>query len=295
MRFGRGGLFVILAGILWGTSGIFATYLTGYGFTSLSLTSFRGIIAFICIGILCLIRDRSAFKIKKRDLLLFIGIGLTQFATAGCYFVCMSMTSVSEAVVLMYTAPVYVTLFSVLFFKESFSFLKGAAVFGMLLGCVFVSGVIGGAAFNGLGIAVGVVSGITYGGYSILSKKALMKGYSPLSPVLYGSLSMGLLGLPAVRFDVTASAVSQAPLIVTLLLCGLGVVTFFLPFYLYNKGLKELPAGTASALSVIEPMAATVFSVIIFHETLGVIRTVGIVVILVSAVLLGRAEKTDKK
>ena len=295
MRFGKGGLFVILAGILWGTSGIFATFLTGYGFTSLSLTCFRGIIAFICIAVLCLIRDRSAFRIKKRDLLLFIGIGLSQFATAGCYFICMSMTSVSTAVVLMYTAPLYVTLFSVLFFKESFSVLKGVSVFGMLLGCVFVSGVIGGAAFNGLGVAVGVVSGLTYGAYSILSKKALMKGYSPLSPVLYGSLSMGLIGLPAVRFDVTASAVSQAPVVVILLLCGLGVVTFFLPFYLYNKGLKELPAGTASALSVIEPMAATVFSVLIFHETPGVLSVVGIVVILISVVLLGRAERAETK
>ncbi len=287
-------IFVILAGILWGTTGIFVKLLSEYGFNSVSLTSFRGLIAFTCIAVFCLLRDRSAFRIKKADRLLYAGIGLTQFATAGCYFVSMQMTSVSTAVILMYTAPIYVTLFSVFVWKERFSYLKGLAVAGMLIGCVFVSGVIGGGKFNALGVAVGIISGITYGGYSILSKKALLKGYSPLSTVLYGSLSMGVLGLPATRPDVTAAAFEKSPLTVLLLLLGLGIITFFLPFFLYNKGLEKLPAGTASSLSVIEPMAAAIFSVLIFHESLDVISVIGIGLIMLSVVLLGIADKPEK-
>ena len=113
-------LWIILAGILWGTSGIFVRWLTPYGFTSLPLTAFRGLVAFICLAGYCLLQNRAAFRIRQAHLLLFLGIGLTQFATAAGYFLCMQMTSVATAVVLMYTSPVYVMLFSALFWKETF-------------------------------------------------------------------------------------------------------------------------------------------------------------------------------
>lgn len=284
-------LWITLAGILWGTSGIFVGWLTPYGFTSLPLTAFRGLVAFICLAGYCLLQNRSAFRIRQAHLLLFLGIGLTQFATATCYFLCMQMTSVATAVVLMYTSPVYVMLFSVLFWKETFSFTKGLAVSGMLIGSALVSGIVGGAAFHGWGIAIGILSGITYGCYSLLTKTALKKGYSPLSPVLYGSLLMGLLALPTVEGRVTANAVAQNPLIVLLLLLGLGVMTFVLPFFLYGKGLQGLSAGTASTLSIVEPMAATLLSVVVLHDSIGLLQFIGIVLILLSVILLGKADK----
>lgn len=140
-------------------------------------------------------------------------------------------------------------------------------------------------------IAIGILSGITYGCYSLLTKTALKKGYSPLSPVLYGSLLMGLLALPTVEGRVTANAVAQNPLIVLLLLLGLGVMTFVLPFFLYGKGLQGLSAGTASTLSIIEPMAATLLSVVVLHDSIGLLQFIGIVLILLSVILLGKADK----
>lgn len=169
-------LWIILAGILWGTSGIFVRWLTPYGFTSFPLTAFRGGIAFLSIAGYCLLRERSAFRIRKEQWPVFLGIGVIQFATAACYFLCMQMTSVATAVVLMCTAPVYVILFSVLVTKEPLSLPKGIAIGGMLLGCVLVSGLIDGAVFHGWGIAIGILSGISKGSYSLLVKKALKQG-----------------------------------------------------------------------------------------------------------------------
>ena len=55
--------------------------------------------------------------------------------------------------------------------------------------------------------------------------------------------------------------------------------------------MRDLPAGTASALSIVEPMAATVFSVVLFHEAMSVASVIGIVLILLAVFLLSRDEK----
>ena len=175
--------------------------------------------------------------------------------------------------------------------ERTFSFTKGLSVGGMLIGSALVSGIVGGASFHGWGIAIGILSGITYGCYSLLTKTALKKGYSPLSPVLYGSLLMGILALPTIEGGVTVNVVAQNPSVVLLLLLGLGIVTFVLPFFLYGKGLQGLSAGTASTLSIIEPMAATLLSVVVLHDSLGIPQVIGIVLILLSVVLLGKADK----
>ncbi len=54
--------------------------------------------------------------------------------------------------------------------------------------------------------------------------------------------------------------------------------------------MRDLPAGTASALSIIEPLAATLFSAVIFGEIPGIISGIGIALIVIATFLLGKAE-----
>ena len=94
-------IYVIIAGIAWGTSGIFVHLLAPYGYTSLQMTALRGSVSFLCLSAYLLIRDRKMFCAKPRDLLLYVGIGASLFGTASCYFTSMQMTSISTAVVLL--------------------------------------------------------------------------------------------------------------------------------------------------------------------------------------------------
>ena len=73
------------------------------------------------------------------------------------------------------------------------------------------------------------------------------------------------------------------------LLIGMGICTCVIPYFLYALSMKELSAGTASALGIIEPMAATVYSVVLFREKLDAFSGAGIVLILASVFLLGKA------
>ena len=178
---------------------------------------------------------------------------------------------------------------------EKLTPLKLVSVAFMLIGCCLVSGIVGGIKFDMLGIAVGALSGIAYAAYNIFTKLSMQKGNDPICCTMYGFMFMSIVSLffasPA---DIVKNA-TKAPLVTVPLLLGLGVVTVVLPYFLYTLSLRDIPAGTASALGIIEPMAATLFSVIILHEKLDIFSVCGIILILVSVFMLGKAEGKTKK
>ena len=286
--------YVILAGVLWGTSGIFVHYLSPYGFTSLQLTAVRGTVSALVMVGYALIRDRRLFRIGWRELLLFSLIGASLFGTASLYFTAMQMTSVSTAVVLMYTAPVYVSIFSMLFFGERFTPLKLISIAVMLLGCGLVSGIIGGMRFDGPGILVGVLCGAVYATYNILTKIAMRRGSHPVSTTAYSFIFLSLIAVAVCRPDELFQSAASAPEVTLPLRLGLGLLTFVAPYFLYTLGMKELPAGTVSALGIVEPMSATLFSVLLLGERLEWTAVVGIVLILIALVALGKSDGKEK-
>ena len=288
-------IYIIIAGILWGTSGIFVHFLTPYGFSSVQMTAVRGAVSFIGMAIYALISDKKLFKIKPTDLLFFAPIGATLFFTAFLYYTAMTMTSVSTAVVLMYMAPVYVMIFSVLFLGESFSKMKLFSVCAMLIGCALVSGIIGGIEFDVLGIIFGFLSGVSYATYNILTKVALRGKRNAVSMTVYSFLFMAIIAICVANpADIVDKAVAN-PWPAIPLLIGIGIATFVIPYFLYTLAMRDLPAGTASALGIVEPMAATIFSVLFLEEKLGWLPAIGIVLILVAVFMLGKAEDHSKK
>ena len=287
--------YIILAGVLWGTSGIFVHYLTPHGISSLQMTAVRGCVSLLCLALYALIFDRSLFHLTRPQLFLCICAGVSLFGVASCYFASMQMTSVSTAVVLMYSAPIYVTAFSVLFLGEKMSPFKLTALGLMILGCALVSGIVGGLKFDPLGIFLGVLSGISYAAYNIFTKIVTGKGCKPLSATLYSSLFMSAVALSVSKPHEIVLNAAKEPLYLIPMLLGLGVITFVLPYAFYSSAMKNLPAGTASALSIVEPMAATLFSVFLFDEQLNLYSCIGIVMILAAVLLLGRTDGKGKE
>ena len=153
-------------------------------------TFVRGLVSVVFVLLYALIFQRKAFRISLFELVMFFFVGIALFGASASYFFAIPRTSVSTAVILMYTAPVMVSIVSLLFLGEKFSPLKIAAVAVMLLGCLFVSGVIGGFKMDGLGIFLGILSGVFYASYNILTKILMRRGTSPMSATLYGFIFM---------------------------------------------------------------------------------------------------------
>ena len=284
----KGLFYIILASVLWGTSGIFVHYLAPFGVTSLQMTFIRGFVSFICMMFYILIADRKLFKTNIKELTMFLGSGISFFATATCYYHSMQLTSISTAVVLMYTAPIFVMIYSVLFLGEKLSKLKLVSVVGMIIGCGFVSGIIGGLKFNALGIVIGFMSGVSYAAYNIITKIQMQKGINPFKANFYCFLFSIVVGLIIAKPYGIIGCISINPPVVIPLSIGVGLVACILPYFFYTLALREIPAGTASSLGILEPMAATIFSVIIFKEQLSTFSVIGIILILGSVFLLSR-------
>ena len=283
-------MLVIITGILWGTSGIFVNYLATFGLSSFQITALRGTVSCLCLWGYALIRDRSLFRVRLQELVLFAGIGAALFGTSGFYFWSLQASSISTAVVLMYTAPIYVMLVSVLFLGERFSALKGISLVCMLAGCVLVSGIVGGMSLNGIGIVMGFLSGISFAAYNVLTKIAMQKKCRPMSVTLYSFLFMTLIAICICKPQHIVPILQKDLFCILAFTVFFGAVTLILPYTLYTVAMRTLPAGTASSLGIVEPMAATLIGVLVFHEELTWLAAIGMVLILLAVFLLGVAE-----
>lgn len=287
-----GPILIIIAGCFWGSMGIFVRRLATFGFTSIQIVSIRVTLAALVFCILLLIKDRSGFKIRLKDIPLFLGLGFGSilFFTV-CYFTAITMMSLSAAAILLYTSPVWIMLMSVVFFREKLTAKKLIALALAFGGCVLVSG-ISGEGMTLTGLLVGLGSGIGYGLYSILGTIALRR-YSPYTVTAYTFLLAAagswVICRPADMIAKFAAAEDLGGLLLFCLLTAL--VTAVIPFLAYTLGLRTVEASKAGILATVEPLVATLFGIVIFSEPLTILSASGIVLILAAVILLNWKQK----
>ena len=282
---------VLAAGTFWGTMGFFARSLYAAGFGPLEVAQTRITIGLILVGLYILLFNRSQFRIKLKDIWCFLGTGIVSlllFST--CYFSALNYTSLAVAAILLYTAPFFVMLMSLVLFKEK---MNGKKIFALLLaftGCVLVSGVGGDTLFSWKGILLGLGSGFFYALYSIFGRYAINRGYGAWPMTFYTFLfcSIGCAFLSDWQVIGTVMAASSANILWVL---GLGFVTAFLPYVLYSTGLEHMESSKASILASVEPVVSALFGVFVFHESLSVWGILGIVLVLGAIIVLNTKGK----
>lgn len=279
---------ILLAGILWGTMGIFVRHLAAYGFSSLQIACLRIIAAGILFFLYLLAADRKKLRIQKKDLPLFFGMGWGSilFFTI-CYFTTIQTTSLAIAAILLYTSPVFVVLLSAVFLKEKITGRKILALCIAFLGCVFVAGVGEASDLSGAGFVIGLCSGLGYGLYSIFGS-ILLKKYHPYTVSAYAFIfaGAGALFLCNVKDTAQKTADSGNPLSVLGFVLLTAAVTAVAPFLLYTMGLMKVEAGKAAIMAMIEPLVAAVIGIAVFGERLTGQSVIGIVCIFGAILIL---------
>ena len=281
-----GDILIITAGLFWGSMGLFVRHLNALGFTSIQVACLRLVTAGIIFALILLIKEPTGFKIKARDIPLFLALGLVSilFFTC-CYFTAIRLMTMSTAAILLYTSPIWVMVLSVIFLKEKITSRKVTALILAFAGCVLVSGFGGKVTLPG--ILAGLGSGLGYGLYSIFGTFALRK-YKPLTVTCYTFLIAGagsvFVSNPADLFSKISNAGSMPSFAGFVLLTA--IVTAVIPFLLYTIGLNRTTASKAAVLATVEPAAATLFGFFVMKESLGLIAVLGIILVFAAIIVL---------
>lgn len=118
-------LMIIAAGCLWGCMGILVRTLNQAGLGTMEIVAVRCLVTFLCMLIGMGLLQRDAIRVKLQDIWCFFGTGILSIVFFNyCYFKTITMTSLSVAAILLYTAPALVMAMSAMFFGERMSVLR---------------------------------------------------------------------------------------------------------------------------------------------------------------------------
>lgn len=281
-------LSVLLAGTLWGMIGIFVRHYENEGLDPMQIAALRISLAAVIFAMFVLIYKPKLFKIRLRDLWCFLGTGVVSVGVfTFCYFKSIELSSLSVAAVLLYTAPAFVMLLSLIFFKEKMTIMKGLSLVLAVLGCAMTTGVIGGDINVTLsGFLFGLGSGLCYALYSIFSRFALNRGYEPFTITLYTFFFAAVASIAVIDVrPVVAVMTSDAGSVFFALLFAL--LSCVLPYVFYTLGLKYISSATASIIATVEPVVATIVGACVFGEAIGIpFGYIGVALVFLSVVLI---------
>lgn len=278
-----GYIMIFIAGLLWGTIGIFSTLLGQMGFSASETSFYRLLSATVLLAIVLIVKGKgfSLFKISKKGLISCILVGVVSQALYNiCYMSSVQTAGMSTAAVLLYTSPVFVLIISKIVFREKITGLKILAIVLNILGCVLT--VTGGSFVTAgtdikAGIIMGVLAGFTYGLLPVLSRIGADKE-NPYTSAFYGLL----FGMIALFFIVRPYNGLSVPFTLPMLLViiGFGLIPSAAAYIIYFGGLgKVTETSVVPVLCSIETIAASIFGILIFHESFSIIKAAGVLLV----------------
>ncbi len=288
---------VLLSGILWGTIGIFNRYYSALGITSYTLVALRLSMGTALLFLYLAVKDPKALKIKWKDLWIFAGAGILSiilFQT--CYMITIQGSSLSLAAVLLYTSPVFVMIFSAIFFREKITGIKIAGSVVTVIGCALASGIMGNTGnVTPMILVTGLLSGIGYASYSIWARAALNRGYKAITMTAYSFLFALVPLLFVTDYGAILSGIKVDGWTAVVMWILLALATEALPYALYTEGLSGMDTGKAAVTVAIEPIVATLIGIFFFREAMTWISALGTVLVIGAIVILNLPQRKRMK
>lgn len=282
-----GELSVIAAGILWGSISIFVRHLTDAGLASLQLVFLRSSMAAVGLFFWLFAVNRDALRVKLKDIWCFVGTGIVSLTFfSWCYFTTIQASEASIAVVLLYTSPIFVMLFSAVLFQEKITVQKLTALVMTFCGSVLVAGLVGGGhTLTPKVFLVGIGAGLGYGLYSIFGRFAIERGYSSLTITFYTFVFSSISGAALCHVEQLPALMTPET---TAWCAGSAIVCSIAPYLLYTYGLSRMEAGRAAILATVEPLVGAVVGIVYFQESHDVVKLAGMALIFGAIVLLNQ-------
>lgn len=290
----KGYLQVFLAGILWGTIGLFVTDMSHNGASS-ALTSFlRIFFAFLILLVITVFKfGWKSLIIPKRDLLSCALLGLI---CQGIYNIFYSyavvMTGVTISAVLLNVAPVFTALVSYVLFSEKITWIKGTALVINVIGCSLAatSGHISSGAVSLIGILFGVAAGFCYSLTAIIGRIAgskinafVVSTYSYFFAAVFLAVFMKPWNM--------SFYIEKEVWIIGFLYALIPTAIGYLLYYMGVQKIRE--SSKVPVIASVETVVAAVLGMLVYQEQIRGMNFLGILLVMGSVVLMNQPLKKD--
>lgn len=289
---------VLLAGCLWGLSGVLGQLL--FQSTDISIgyvSTIRMLVSGVGILSICIIKkDSSMFAIRKNKNAM---IRLFFFAIAGVmsvqytYFSAIAASNAATGTVLQYTYPILMLLYTALYMKKMPSIQEIFAIISAFLGIVLISthGNLHTLSISKAALAWGLSSAVAFVIYTVSPQK-LHNHYSIFAVTGWGFLLAGIL--MCIITKSYAVHVSFTPYSV-LLVAAIAIFGTLIPFLIYGFGVRLLGNVKASLFATVEPVVSAILAFFLANVTFTKIDILGFVCILgaIQVVAMQAARKSN--
>lgn len=284
----------ILAGFMFGSSGIFVRTLTQNGIDPTTLLFLRFSIAIIPLMIAILLTDKKLLKINLKDIPLILICAMCIVGLNLCYNESMNTVPLSLAAVLLSIAPSYVLILAYILFREKITSKKIICMLLAIFGCILMTGILESDLSNIplLGILCGIGAGLFWAVYLMASKKSIENGNHTYTILIYSIIFISIALLPFTDFGQINNFVNINPTLTVLFLIVHSTFSFALPYIFSTLSLNYIDSGTSSIfMSGAEPLAALIFGFLIYSEVPTIFMFCGFILTIIAMMRLSRTDK----
>ena len=273
----RSALFVFLASVCFSTGGLFIKLIP---WSALAINGARNLVGAAVIGLYLLLARRKVVFNRRvlTGALSMIGV-TTLFALAN------KMTTAANAIVLQFTAPVFVILLMAVIYRQKPTRTDILTCFLVLLGVVifFVDGLQAG---NLTGNVTALLSGLCYAGVFMMNTG---KDADAISSCFLGQLAAGLILTPLCFRETDFSAPTLSAV------AALGVLQVGIAYILFSIGIQRTPPVTASLITGMEPVMNPLLVAAFYGERVTPLSVAGSVIVVCSIMVYNiRAAKKGR-
>ena len=277
---------IALAGVFWGTIGLFGKTLEGYGMSSEMIAFSRQFAGFSILFIIFLFKDPSVLRIDRKGLKSAMIIGVVSQGIFNlAYFGSIKLVGTFTAVVLLYFSPVIMFLLGTFMYREKSSRKKVFSVLLCLTGCVY--GVTGGdfstLQSNTVGILLGLTAALTYSLMPALSKKTTTI-YNPFTIIIYSFMFGAIMLIPFAKPVASIMAVQDKAVFFIIPLFGF--ISSSIPYCLYIPSLHNVQVSKLGVIASIELVVSIAIAVLFLKEPLSAGKVAGASIIMASILIM---------
>lgn len=281
-----GALSIIGSQLCWATIEIAGTFVYKGGANALTLLSVRYLIASILMFLIILAINKNWFKVQKRDVKIVLILGFVSLVHLLAFWQGIkTLNHIPTAIGVFFTFPVWIMIFSAIFWKEIFDRRKILSLIFGLVGSLFVIGFLPHLTLSGInltGVGLMFLAAICWAMYAMIGK-SLFKKYNPLTILFYNFV---FVFFSTILLQNPTTTLSQINITTLPHLVYMGVVCTFIAYMMFYNGVDKLKPSTVGLIAYIKPILGVILAFAVLHQTTNLMQTVGIGLIMFSSYLI---------